>query len=85
MSPRPQPSRPTATNPVELAPPEPGHPGPLLTATEVAELLRVDPYTVRRWVGRDQLPAYRIGREIRIDGAALTAWLDARRTAARPA
>lgn len=32
----------------------------LMTAVEVAELLRVDPATIRRWASEGQLPAIRL-------------------------
>jgi excisionase family DNA binding protein len=37
----------------------------LLTTEEVAELLRIDPVTVRRLIGRGELTAYRIAGEYR--------------------
>lgn len=51
----------------------------MLTAAEVAALLRVEPRTVRDWCASGELPAYRIGREHRIDHADLQAWLQTRR------
>ena len=33
----------------------------MLTTTEVAQLLRVHPNTVRQWANRGLLPAYRLG------------------------
>lgn len=61
----------------------PSHPAPveqLLTVAEVAATLRLDPYTVRRWIGRGQLPAVRVGRELRIEPAALRAYVDGQAT-----
>lgn len=46
-----------------------------LTPAEVAELLRVDVYTVRRWITQGALPAYRIGRSLRIAPATLDAFV----------
>lgn len=37
-----------------------------LTVKEVAELLRVCPKTVRRWIGAGEMPATRLGRDWRI-------------------
>lgn len=37
----------------------------LLTATEVAKVLRVHPGTVRRWMVDGTLPGIRVGRQIR--------------------
>jgi excisionase family DNA binding protein len=63
--------------------PDPGSTSdPLLTAAEVAELLRVDVYSVRRWTRRGELTAYRVGRELRIPTSAIDTFLGARRTAA---
>ena len=39
---------------------------PLLTVSEVAEVCRVSPRTVRRWIERGELPAHRLGRQLRI-------------------
>lgn len=39
---------------------------PLLTVAEVAAALAVDPATVRRLVARGELPAYRVGRALRV-------------------
>lgn len=51
----------------------------LLTAAEVAEHLRVDVYTVRRWCHRGELTGHRIGKTWRIDPADLQAFLRERR------
>lgn len=37
-----------------------------LTVPEVADLLRVTPMTVRRWIKSGRLPASQIGRDYRI-------------------
>ena len=39
---------------------------PLLTVSEVAEFCRVSPRTVRRWIERGELPAHRLGRQVRV-------------------
>ena len=50
----------------------------LLTPEEVADQLKVSVFTVRRWINRDELPAYRIGRAWRISADVLSTWLDKR-------
>jgi len=55
---------------------------PLLKVQEVATRCQVDALTVRRWIDRGELPAYKIGREWRVEPASLDAFLAARRTAA---
>lgn len=37
-----------------------------LTVEEIAEKLRVKVYTVRDWIRRKELPAYKVGRDWRI-------------------
>jgi excisionase family DNA binding protein len=37
-----------------------------LTVAEVAELLRLNQQTVRNWIDQGSLPAYRVGRRVRI-------------------
>lgn len=44
-----------------------------LTVPEVADLLRVTPMTVRRWIKSGRLPASQIGRDYRIQSADLEA------------
>ena len=39
---------------------------PLLTISEVAEVCRLSTRTVRRWIERGELPAHRLGRQLRI-------------------
>lgn len=51
---------------------------------DVATLVGVDPYTVRRWIKRRELAAIKVGREWRVERSALDAFLDARRTAPAP-
>ena len=50
----------------------------LLTIAEVAERLRVNPKTVRRWIAGGELAAYRVGRQWRITEDPLTQFLRAR-------
>ena len=51
----------------------------LLTTEEVAELLRIDPVTVRRLIGRGELTAYRIAGEYRFTEADLEKFLESQR------
>lgn len=53
-----------------------------LTPAEVAGQLRVDVFTVRRWITRGQLGAYRVGQRYLIDPGAVDAFLAARRVPA---
>ena len=39
---------------------------PFLTVAEVAEILRLNPQTVRNWIDAGTLPAIRVGRRVRI-------------------
>ena len=54
----------------------------LLTTEEVAELLRIDPVTVRRLIGRGELTAYRIAGEYRFTEADLEKFLESQRVVA---
>ena len=47
----------------------------ILTVSEVAEYLRINPQTVYRKAKAGELPAVRIGRAIRFRRAELDAWL----------
>src|SRR5438876_4704992 len=51
----------------------------LLTTEEVAELLRIDPVTVRRLIGRGELTAYRIAGEYRFTPADLEKFIESQR------
>lgn len=51
----------------------------LLTTEEVAELLRIDPVTVRRLVTRGELIAYRIAGEFRFTPAAVEHFVESQR------
>ena len=49
----------------------------LLTAAEVADQLRVSTMTIYRLIRRGELPAVRVGRNYRVRGRDLDAFLDA--------
>lgn len=51
---------------------------PLLTLSEVAELLRLNERTIRRMVSARRLPCVRLGRQLRFAPRALSRWLQAR-------
>jgi excisionase family DNA binding protein len=51
----------------------------LLTVAQVAETLKVSPFSVRRWVRDGQLPAVKLPRHVRICQADLTMWLEQRK------
>jgi excisionase family DNA binding protein len=51
----------------------------LLTTEEVAELLRIDPVTVRRLVMRGELTAYRIAGEYRFTEAGVESFVESQR------
>jgi len=53
-----------------------------LTPQEVADALKVSIFTVRRWIGQKELPAYKVGRGWRIARADFDRWLQANRHAA---
>jgi excisionase family DNA binding protein len=92
MTPRTAAARQSAPAPIDTAPaalsvvqPQLTDPTPHVTAVsvgltpaDVAELVRVDVYTVRRWVNAGALPAYRIGRRLLIDPAQLDLFLQTR-------
>ncbi len=52
-----------------------------LTVDEVATILRVSVETVRSYISRkkDPLPAYKLGREYRIDKAEFEKWMQDRK------
>ena len=39
---------------------------PFLTVAEVAEMLKLNQQTVRNWIDQGSLPAFRVGRRVRI-------------------
>jgi excisionase family DNA binding protein len=50
-----------------------------MTLKEVAEAARVSESTVRRWLRNAELPAYRLGRQLRVRTEEFEAFLDRRR------
>ena len=55
----------------------------VMTADEVAELLRVDRKTVYAAAGRGEIPCRRIGRRLLFSRTAIVAWLEMQGHAAR--
>ncbi len=53
--------------------------GPLLTIAEVADRLRVNQKTIRRWIDSRELPAFKLGRQWRISEQGLRRFLQMRR------
>ncbi len=49
--------------------------GAFMTPEEVADLLKVSIYTVRRWINQQAIPAYKVGRGWRIETAEFERWL----------
>lgn len=78
-----RPVTPTVAVPPQLpldAPTPVAAPAVLLTAGEVADLLRVDVYTVRRYARTAELPGYRVGQQLRFDQADVVRFLHERRS-----
>ena len=53
-----------------------------MTSEEIAQLLHVDPVTIRRLVNKGELPAYRIGADYRFAPSDLQDYLQRQRIAA---
>ena len=51
----------------------------LLTVAEVAEYLSVSDQTVRRWIKQNELPAFKLNRELRVRESDLEAFLESRK------
>jgi excisionase family DNA binding protein len=60
-------------------------PTELLTIEEVAGRLKVREKTVRDWIGRGELDAYKIGKEWRVRRDHLERHIEARRVGTQPA
>ena len=52
--------------------------GPLFTIAEVADRLRVNQKTIRRWIDAKELPAFKLGRQWRISEQNLRQFLQIR-------
>jgi excisionase family DNA binding protein len=57
-------------------------PESFLTVAEVAEMLKLNPQTVRNWIDQGSLPALRVGRRVRIRRSDLNRLLEPRYTGA---
>ncbi len=55
-----------------------------LTVEEIAEKLRVKVYTVREWIRKKELPAYKVGRDYRIKKEDYEQFLRERKTTETP-
>jgi len=55
-------------------------PGTLLSAKELASLLRMHEATIRKYAARGDIPNVRIGKVFRFEIQAIEAWLQARVT-----
>ena len=62
------------------------HSSPLefLKVEDVAALLKIREKTVREWIGRGELEAYKIGKEWRVRRDHLDAAIEARRVGGQP-
>jgi len=57
----------------------------MLTISEVAEYLKLHELTVRRLAREGELPAFKVGRQWRIQREKLQEWIDARSGQGAPA
>jgi len=55
-----------------------------LTVAEVAEILKLNQQTVRNWIDRGELPAFRLGRRVRIRRSDLDRFVEAGSTVPPP-
>jgi excisionase family DNA binding protein len=53
----------------------------LLTLTETAELMQVSKLTLHRMLRRNELPAFKVGRQWRVRESELTKWILGRENA----
>lgn len=58
---------------------KPSRPVRMLAVTDIAARLRVCTKTVRRWIDRNELRVYRLGRRLRVSEEDLAAFLARRR------
>lgn len=56
--------------------------GEFLTVAQVAEILQLNQQTVRNWIDQGSLPAYRVGRRVRIQRSDLEQIIAKSRTSA---
>lgn len=47
----------------------------MLTTEQVARYLKVDKFTVYRWVAKKKIPAFRVGNQWRFKRSIIEAWL----------
>lgn len=50
-----------------------------LSPTEISKLFNVSPITVRRWIKRGNLKAYKLSKDIRVNKSDLNSFLEQRR------
>ncbi len=55
-----------------------------LTVAEVAEILKLNPQTIRNWIDAGKLPAYRVGRRVRVGRLELETLIRDGRTSSAP-
>jgi len=51
-----------------------------LTVEEIAKRMKVKPFTVRDWIRKGELPAYKVGRTLRVRTEDFTEFLKKHRT-----
>jgi len=51
-------------------------PTPLMTVVEIAEWLRRNPATIRKWVCYKRIPYLKVGRSVCFDRADIVQWLE---------
>jgi excisionase family DNA binding protein len=56
-----------------------GTPEALVGYRDAARLLGISPRTLEEWVGRREVPFYRIGRLVRFSVPELSKWIETRR------
>jgi len=55
-----------------------------LTVAEIAEILKMNPQTIRNWIDAGKLPAHRVGRRVRVTRADFDAVVREGRTTNTP-
>jgi excisionase family DNA binding protein len=61
-----------------------GTPAALVGYREAARMLGISPRTLEEWVGRREVPFYRIGRLVRFSVPELGDWVESRRIGEDP-